>query len=110
MINPLKFYSITELLELAKEGFFPITNRSTIIDLIHNGQLKARDFGPNGRPMFKIKGDEILAFFETGTIPKKVIQNKNVKRTPRTKKAKDEKSLPEVKDKVHEEGNEDRSP
>lgn len=98
MINPLKYYTITELMELGEQSFFPITNRATILKLIETGKLKAQDYGTGDKPNWQVKGEDVLTFLDTsGSFEKKVIQNKNAKRT---KKEKDEKSLPKAKRKI----------
>ena len=65
MIDPLKYYTITELLELSKEGYFPVKSRTSVIRIIKAGKLRAINVGAEDRPNYTIKGEDILVFLDS---------------------------------------------
>lgn len=65
MINPRKYYTITDLLKLAKEGFFPIKSRTTIMRLIQSGKLPVANTSSGGKRTYFIKGEDLLAFLDS---------------------------------------------
>ena len=82
-INPQKFYRITEVLDLSKEGFFPIQTRQGILDQIDLGKLNAVNAGKGKKPYYKIQGSELLMFLES--VSSLEIQNVSRGRTKKEK-------------------------
>lgn len=101
MIHPLKYYSPQDLEDLAKEGFFPIKEKISIIKLIESGKLIAVDISiSDGRKYWKIKGSDILAFLDNrGSFKLNKDDGKKTNSRPRGK-AKETKTAPDTQEKV----------
>lgn len=78
MINPLKQYSLTEVMRLSEEGLFPIRTRATLIKLIQNGKLIAINRSSGKKPLYEITGENLLIFLSSSSLE---IQNVNGRRS-----------------------------
>lgn len=64
MINEERWYTITELLSLAKDGLLPYKSRSTWLELIKSGKLKAIEKGESHRKTYMLQGTDIIAYLD----------------------------------------------
>jgi len=62
MIEPHKWYTISELLKIGAERYFPIKTRLSILRLIRNGRLPVLNAGTKEKPVYYFKGEWLLAF------------------------------------------------
>ena len=65
MIEKEKWYSISELVALAKEGYLPFKGRQTWVELIKAGKLKAVSKGNAERKAYTVHGTDVLALVES---------------------------------------------
>ena len=83
VINPYKYYSLTEVCKLGEEGFFPVKSRQSLLAYIHSGDLKAFENSAQGKkPSYMIQGSELLAFLESSS---SLLEVQNVNRGRRKK-------------------------
>lgn len=64
MINPEKFYTITQIAELAQEGYVPFKGKDKWRELINKGELSATIKGPEHRKTFLVQGKDLLIFLD----------------------------------------------
>ena len=93
MIIPEKFYRVSEIIELAREGFFPIKDRHTISKLIKSGKLKAMDTGAEEKKIWHISGSELLAYLKTSSSFEEKEKSNVPRKKTKSSKEKNEKSL-----------------
>jgi hypothetical protein len=62
MIEPNKWYTISEVLKIGAERYFPIKTRLTLLRLIRNGRLPVLNAGTKQKPVYYFKGEWLLAF------------------------------------------------
>ena len=62
MIEPNKWYTISEVLKIGAERYFPIKTRLTLLRLIRNKRLPVLNAGTKQKPVYYFKGEWLLAF------------------------------------------------
>lgn len=70
MINPDKYYSLAEIVQLGQEGYFPIMTKITLLKLIKKGKIVASNVSTTEKPVFAVKGDALNKFIEKNTVKK----------------------------------------
>lgn len=64
MIDPLKYYPISDVLQMAKEGYFPVKSRMTLLRLIRSGKIRVLNTGTEDKPVYHFKGETLLQFLD----------------------------------------------
>ena len=85
--DPIKYYSLAELVEQGQKGYFPIKTKPTLLKLINTRRLYAINVGSSSeKPVYAIKGETLNMFLsEYGTIhPRKFRQDLPMVRKKRT--------------------------
>ena len=59
MLEPTKWYSIKELMELGKEGVIPLSSRRGLMTMIKEGKLKAYIKGEGKAKAYMFLGSDI---------------------------------------------------
>lgn len=72
MIDPVKYYSLSEIVELGQKQLFPIKTKKTLLDLIHSGRLAASNVSATDKAVYSIKGEILLAFANSYLNPTKM--------------------------------------
>ena len=67
VFDPEKWYTTTEVVQLARQGYSPFRSLSTVYSLINSGQLKVVARGDNEKKKYFIQGKEIVRFAESQT-------------------------------------------
>lgn len=93
MIISEKLYRVTEIIELAREGFFPIRDRHTISKLIKSGKLKAMNTGAKEKKIWHISGSELLAYLKSSSSFEEKAKSNVTRKKTKNPKEKNEKSL-----------------
>lgn len=69
-IDPQKFYSSSEVIEMGKNQYFPVKSRTTLQRLITQGKLVPVNVQVGQMPRYFFKGETLLTFLDThGTLP-----------------------------------------
>lgn len=63
-----KWYTTTQVVDLARQGYSPFRSLSTLYALIHSGELQVVARGENKKKKFFIQGKEIVRYAESQRI------------------------------------------
>lgn len=100
MINDHKFYTLTEVEELGRQGYFPVKDRHTLIKLIKSNKIKAVNMGAGKKPIWQVKGEDLkMAIKSAGSFEEKGKPDVTRKKTKDPKKE-NEKGLQEAQREV----------
>ena len=70
MINPERWYTITQLTELAKQGVVPMHSRDSWLTLVKNEELPHLRKGDMKKFTYMIQGKDIIAYLDGNKIRK----------------------------------------
>lgn len=65
VFDPDKWYTTTQVVELARQGYSPFKSLSTLYKLINEGKLNVVIRGDENRKKFFIQGKDISSFAES---------------------------------------------
>lgn len=63
-----KWYTTTQVVELARQGYSPFRSLTTLYTLIHSGELQVVARGDKQKKKFFIQGKEIVRYAESQRI------------------------------------------
>lgn len=64
MIDPLKMYTVTEVIELAKQGYFPVRS-TTLYKHLKSGRIIGKNVGAGKKIIWRIEGQELLRYLQS---------------------------------------------
>jgi len=68
-LDPEKWYSITDLVALAKDGYVPFLSRTTWTDLVQSKKLPYLIKGDENKKVYMLQGKDIISYLDESKIP-----------------------------------------
>ncbi len=65
VFDPEKWYTTTQVVQLARQGYSPFRSLSTLYSLINTGQIQVVARGDNEKKKYFIQGKELTRFAES---------------------------------------------
>lgn len=59
-----KWYTTSQVIDLAKDGYVPFKSLNTLYELIHQGKIKVVERGESKKKKYYIQGKELVKYAE----------------------------------------------